>query len=58
MLILMRRLGEKLFIGDDITVTVRSIQGGQVKLGVQAPEDVAVDREEIRIRKDAGGNTK
>jgi len=58
MLILMRRLGEKLCIGDDITVTVRSIQGGQVKLGVQAPEDVAVDREEIRIRKDAGGNTK
>ena len=58
MLILMRRLGEKLCIGDDITVTVRGIQGGQVKLGVQAPADVAVDREEIRIRKDAGGNTK
>ena len=58
MLILMRRLGEKLCIGDDITVTVRGIKGGQVKLGVQAPDDVAVDREEIRIRKDAEGNIK
>ena len=52
MLILTRRLQETLIIGDDIEVTVLGIKGNQVRLGVKAPEDVAVDREEIRLRKE------
>ncbi|EQM72032.1 carbon storage regulator CsrA [Pseudomonas tohonis] len=53
MLILTRRLGESILIGDDITVTVMSIQGNQVKLAINAPRDVAVHREEVaeRIRR-------
>lgn len=53
-LILTRRLGESIMIGDDIVVTIFGIKGAQVRLGVTAPPDVAVDREEIRARKDAG----
>ncbi len=52
MLILTRRLQETLIIGDDIEVTVLGIKGNQVRLGVKAPDDVAVDREEIRLRKE------
>lgn len=52
MLILTRRLQETLIIGDDIEVTVLGIKGNQVRLGVKAPDDVSVDREEIRHRKD------
>ncbi len=52
MLILTRRVGETLMIGDDITVTVLGVKGNQVRVGVNAPRDVAVHREEIyqRIR--------
>ena len=50
MLILTRRIGETLQIGDDITVTVLDVKGGQVRVGVVAPKDVRVDREEIRRR--------
>ncbi len=47
MLILTRRVGEKLFINDNIEVSVLSLKGGQVRLGVTAPEDVQIYREEI-----------
>ena len=50
MLILTRRIDETLMIGDDITVTVLSIAGNQVRLGVTAPKDVPVHREEIYQR--------
>lgn len=50
MLILTRRVGEKLVIGDDVTVTVLGVKGSQVRIGVQAPADVAVHREEIYDR--------
>jgi len=53
MLILTRRTGETLTIGDDIFVTVLSVAGNQVRLGTTAPKHVAVDREEIAIRKKA-----
>lgn len=47
MLILTRRVGETLNIGDDITVTVLNVKGNQVRIGVNAPKDVTVHREEI-----------
>ncbi len=50
MLILTRRPGETLTIGDDITVTVLGIKGRQIRLGVNAPKDVEVHREEIYRR--------
>lgn len=54
MLILTRRVGETLMIGDDVTVTVLGVKGNQVRIGVNAPRDVAVHREEIfeRIRQE------
>jgi carbon storage regulator len=54
MLILTRRVGETLMVGDDVTVTVLGVKGNQVRIGVNAPKDVAVHREEIyeRIRKE------
>jgi len=54
MLILTRRVGESLMIGDDITITVLGVKGNQVRIGVNAPRDVAVHREEIyeRIQSD------
>ncbi len=54
MLILTRRVGESLMVGDDITVTVLGVKGNQVRIGVSAPRDVAVHREEIynRIQSD------
>jgi carbon storage regulator len=51
MLILTRRAGEGLRIGDDIEVTVMAVNGSQVRIGINAPRDVAVDREEIAERK-------
>lgn len=50
MLILTRRVGETLMIGDDISVTVLGVKGNQVRLGVDAPKDVSVHREEIYQR--------
>lgn len=47
MLILTRRIGETLMVGDEVTVTVLGVKGNQVRLGVNAPKDVAVHREEI-----------
>ena len=50
MLILARRAGESLHIGDNIKITVFSIQGKQVKLGIDVPEDTLVYREEVYLR--------
>jgi len=47
MLILTRRVGESLMIGEEITITVLGVKGNQVRIGVDAPRDVAVHREEI-----------
>jgi carbon storage regulator len=51
MLILTRRTGETLHIGEDVEVTVMAVNGSQVRIGIKAPRDVAVDREEIAERK-------
>jgi len=50
MLILTRRSGEVLMIGDDVKLTILGIRGGQVRIGIDAPKDVAVHREEIYNR--------
>ena len=57
MLILTRRVGETLMVGDEVTVTVLGVKGNQVRIGVNAPKDVAVHREEIyeRIKQEQGG---
>ncbi len=58
MLILTRRVGETLMIGDEVTVTVLGVKGNQVRLGVNAPRTVAVHREEIyeRIKREQDGS--
>lgn len=57
MLILTRRVGETLIIGDDVAVTVLGVKGNQVRIGVKAPRDVSVHREEIydRIHEEGEG---
>ena len=57
MLILTRRVGESLVIGDDVVVNVPGVKGNQVRIGVDAPKDVSVHREEIydRIQADKNG---
>jgi len=54
MLILTRRVGESVMIGDDVSITVLGVKGNQVRIGVNAPKDVSVHRQEIyeRIRKE------
>jgi len=49
-LILTRRVGEKLIIGENVTVTVLAIEGNQIRVGIDAPRDVMVNREEIYQR--------
>ena len=58
MLILTRRIGETVMIGEDITVTVLGVKGNQVRIGVSAPRNVAVHREEIfeRIKREEAGD--
>jgi carbon storage regulator len=60
MLILTRRIGETVVIGDNINITVLGVKGNQVRLGVNAPKDVSVHREEIyqriQFEKEAGGS--
>lgn len=50
MLVVTRRIGEKIMIGDDVEIVVIGIQGNQVRIGVKAPKDVGVHREEIFLR--------
>ncbi|HHR6224874.1 TPA: carbon storage regulator CsrA [Providencia alcalifaciens] len=56
MLILTRRVGETVVIGDDVKVTVLGIKGCQVRIGIEAPKDTSIHREEIYLRIQAENN--
>jgi carbon storage regulator len=58
MLILTRRVGETVMIGNDVTITVLGVKGNQVRVGINAPKNVAVHREEIyeRIKREQAGD--
>ena len=57
MLILTRRSGETLMIGDEVAVTILGVTGGQVRIGIDAPKHIAVHREEVYERIQASRNT-
>ena len=59
MLILTRRVGETVMIGNDVTVTILGVKGNQVRVGINAPKNVAVHREEIyeRIKREQQGDS-
>ncbi len=59
MLILTRRVSESLIIGDDVKITVLGVKGNQVRIGIEAPRDLSVHREEIymRIQEEENGHT-
>lgn len=59
MLVLSRRLGETLIIGDDVKITVLGISGNQVRIGIDAPKEISIHREEVykRIQESNNGNT-
>jgi len=59
MLILTRRVGETVMIGNDVTVTILGVKGNQVRVGINAPKTIAVHREEIydRIKREQEGNS-
>lgn len=59
MLILTRRISESIIIGDDVKLTVLGVKGNQVRIGIDAPKDVSVHREEIymRIKQEKNGHT-
>jgi carbon storage regulator len=57
MLVLSRKIGEQIHIGDDIVLTVVEIKGGRVKLGLQAPLDCSIQRSELKMPTLPNGNT-
>lgn len=58
MLVLTRRLNERIFIGDNIVITLIDIDRGKVRIGIDAPSDLRVDREEIRIAREKNNENK
>ncbi len=56
MLVLSRKAGERIWIGDDISVTVVRISGGGVRIGVEAPKEMPVVREELKLKMDQEGS--
>jgi carbon storage regulator len=54
MLVLTRKVGQRIRIGDDVIITLVRIQGDKVRVGIEAPRDVAIHREEVRLRIESG----